>query len=196
VVTPKTLEEFHGETLVLPNVTTLGDSEKQALRQFASNGGRLVITGSDVTGLALSTHTVRFENCPGKVYFEKLSGNFSEGCQEMPKDFLQALVTKSEVNLEAPPTVAANFGLIDGAPHLFIANFSGLVPGKVAVPTVVSGAKISIPAAAGNSLAYLPFLGQAQILHGTKHSDTIHGDTVQFDLPPIERGAVAWAVAN
>jgi len=180
----------------LPNVTTLSDFEKQALRQFTGNGGRLVITGSDVTGLALSAHIVRFENCPGKAYFEKLRSNFSGGSQEMPKDFLQALVMNNEVSLQAPPTVAANFGLVDGKPHVFIANFSGLVPGKVAIPTPVSGAKINIPAAAGNSLAYLPFLGQPQILHGTKHADTIHGDTVQFDLPPIERGAVAWVVAN
>src|SRR5580704_16162066 len=97
VVTPKTLEEFHGETLVLPNVTTLGDSEKQALKQFASNGGRLVITGSDATGITLPKQIVRFENCPGKAHFEKLQSDFSKGSQEMPKDFVQALVEKSEV---------------------------------------------------------------------------------------------------
>jgi endo-alpha-1,4-polygalactosaminidase (GH114 family) len=196
VITPRTLEKFRGQTLILPNVTTLSDSEKQALRQFASRGSRLVITGSDVTGITLPKQTVRFENCPGKAYFEKLQSNFAAGSQEIPKDFLQALIQKSEVDLEAPPTVAANFGLVDGTPHVFIANFSGLVPGKVAIPTSVSGARVSVPAAAGNSLAYLPFLGQTQILHGTKHGDTIHGDTMQFDLPPIERGAVAWVVAN
>ena len=50
---------------------------------------------------------------------------------------------------------------------------------------------VNIPAGMGNSLAYIPFLGQTQILHGTKH-----GDTMQFELPPIERGAVAWVVGN
>jgi len=196
VVTPRTLEKFRGKTLILPNVTTLSDAEKQALKQFASNGGRLVITGSDATGITLPKQIVRFENCPGKAHFEKLQSDFSKGSQEMPKDFVQALVEKSEVDLEAPATVAANFALVDGTPHVFIANFSGLVPGKVAIPTSISGTRITVPAAAGNSLAYLPFLGQTQILHGTKHGDSIHGETMQFDLPPIERGAVAWVVAN
>jgi hypothetical protein len=66
-----------------------------------------------------------------------------------------------------------------------------LVPGKILIPTAVSGTKIIIPSSMGNSLAYLPFLGQTQILQGTKHADTI-----QFELPPIERGAVAWVVGN
>ena len=37
----------------------------------------------------------------------------------------------------------------------------------------------------GDSLSYLPFLGEAQIIHGEKH-----GDLVEFTLPPLERGAV------
>ena len=50
----------------------------------------------------------------------------------MPKEFLQALAVKSEMELDAPSTIAANFGLVDGSAHLFLANFGGLVPGKVA----------------------------------------------------------------
>ncbi len=98
---------------------------------------------------------------------------------------------KSDMEIEAPPTIAANFGQVDGSPRLFITNFSGLVPGKIATPTPVAGAKVRLSAALGNSLAYLPFLGQTQILHGTKR-----GDTMQFDLPAIERGAAVWVVGN
>ena len=109
----------------------------------------------------------------------------------MPKEFLQVLTVKSEMELDAPSTIAANFGLVDGSAHLFLANFAGLVPGKVATPTPVAGARVSIPAGLGNSLAYLPFLGQTQILQGTKH-----GDTMQFELPAIERGAAIWVIGN
>jgi hypothetical protein len=191
VVTPRTLQQFQGEALVLPNVTTLSNSEKQDLKRFAVNGGHLVITGNDATGLAPSAHVARFENCPGKVYFGKLQSSFSGSSAEMPNDFLQTLGTKSGMDLEAPPTVAANVGLVNGTPHLFIANFGGLVPGKIANPTPVTAAKVSIPASMGNSLAYLPFLGETQILHGKQR-----GDTMQFALPAIERGAVAWVVRN
>jgi hypothetical protein len=49
--------------------------------------------------------------------------------------------------------------------------------------------KISVPATMGNSLAYLPFLGEIQTLQGTKQNDRI-----EFTLPPLERGAIAWVL--
>jgi hypothetical protein len=39
----------------------------------------------------------------------------------------------------------------------------------------------------GDSLGYLPFLGEAQILHGVKQENRI-----EFTLPPVQRGAVVW----
>jgi len=191
VITPKTLAEFHGQVLVLPNVTVLNDDEKHSLKRFTENGGRLVITGHNASGLAASGQIVSLENCPASIHLGKLEKNFLAGSQAMPGEFLTMMKVKSDIGIEAPPTVAVNFGRVNGAPHLFIANFTGLVPGKIATPTAVSGSKVNIPSSMGNSLAYLPFLGQTQILHGTKQ-----GDTVQFELPPIERGAVAWVVGN
>jgi hypothetical protein len=191
VVTPKTLAAFHGQVLVLPNVTVLSDAEKQDLNAFAGKGGRVVITGHNVAGLASSDRVLSYEDCPASLYLDKLGKDFSGGLQQMPKEFLQALAAKNEMELDAPSTIAANFGLVDGKAHLFLANFGGLVPGKVATPTPVAGAKVRIAAALGNSLAYLPFLGQTQILHGTKH-----GDSMEFELPSIERGAAIWIVGK
>jgi hypothetical protein len=189
VITPETLAAFHGDVLVLPDVTVLSDAEKQVLSRFAGRGARVVITGHNLTGLPSSERILAYERCPASLYLDKLEKNFSGGLQEMPKEFLQVLTVKSEIELDAPSTIAANFGLVDGSAHLFLANFGGLVPGRVATPTPVAGAKVRIPATLGNSLAYLPFLGQTQILHGTKH-----GDTMEFELPSIERGAVIWIV--
>jgi len=191
VITPETLAAFHGDVLVLPNVTVLSDAEKQALSRFAGNEARVVITGHNATGLATSERILAYEKCPASLYLDKLGKDFSSGLGEMPKEFLQVLGVKNEMELDAPSTVAANFGLVDGSAHLFLANFGGLVPGKVATPTPVAGARVRIPATLGNSLAYLPFLGQTQILHGTKH-----GDTIQFELPAIERGAAIWVIRD
>jgi hypothetical protein len=44
-----------------------------------------------------------------------------------------------------------------------------------------------MPASAGATLAYLPFLGETQMLHGTPK-----GGQIEFTLPPVERGAIAW----
>src|SRR5271169_1722443 len=191
VITPETLAAFHGEVLVLPDVTVLSDPEKQALNRFAGSGARVVITGHNVTGLSASERILAYERCPASLYLEKMERSFSGGLQEMPKEFLQVLTVKSEMELDAPSTIAANFGLVDGSAHLFLANFGGLVPGKVATPTPAAGVRVRIPAALGNSLGYLPFLGQTQILHGTKQ-----GDTMQFELPAIERGAAIWVIKN
>src|SRR5580704_11073533 len=185
VVTPRTLAQFHGELLVLPNVTTLNDSEKQSLNQFASSGGRILATGHNATGMNSSAKFEYTENDPAAQHFQKLQKDFSGGVQEMPKDFLQSIKLNSQIQVDAPPTVAANFALVDGAPHLFLANFTGLVPGKVAIPTAVPGVKVTISVTMGNSLAYLPFLGEIQTLQGTKQNDRM-----EFTLPALERGAV------
>jgi endo-alpha-1,4-polygalactosaminidase (GH114 family) len=191
VVTPKTIAEFHGQVLVLPNVTVPSEAEKQSIKQFAESGGRLVVTGRNATGLTASEHVVTLENCPASLYLGKLEKNFPGGSQEMPMDFLAKLTVNSEIEMDAPSTLAVNFGRVNGAPHLFFANFTGLVPGKIVTPSATSGVKVRIPASMGNSLAFLSFPGQTHILQGSKH-----GDTIQFELPPIERGGAAWVIGN
>jgi hypothetical protein len=187
VVTPRTLEEFRADVLVLPSVSILSEKERQALEHFTTKSGRVVITGVDATGLPASPQVVRIPDCPAKTYFAELKRGFAGGIREMPKEFLQAVQSKSEIVVEAPATVAANFGQVNGAPHIFLANFGGLVPHKVATPTAAERIHIGIPAAMGDSLGYLPFLGEAQILHGVKEKNRI-----EFTLPPVQRGAVVW----
>jgi hypothetical protein len=113
----------------------------------------------------------------------------ASGSQDIPAEFPKQMGTKSGMEIKASPIVAVNFVQVDGTLHLFLGNFTGSVPGKILIPTAVSRTKINIPSGMGNSLAYLPFLGQTQILQGTGHAD-------QFELPRIERGAIAWVLGN
>ena len=191
VVTPRTLAAFRGELLVLPSVTVLSGPERLALKQFVEKGGRVVITGDDSTQLAQSPRVVRIKTCPGKTYYAEAQSNFPAAAETMPKEFLQALELSSEIRLDAPPTLAANFALVAGAPHVFLANFAGLVPGKVAVPTRQEGIKLQIPATMGESMTFLPFLGEAQTLRGVHK-----GDQVEFMLPGVDRGAVMWVAGK
>src|ERR1700740_2033480 len=39
IVTPRTLAEFHGQTLVLPDVRVLNDGERESLKKFVADGG-------------------------------------------------------------------------------------------------------------------------------------------------------------
>src|SRR5271166_4938066 len=51
IVTPRTLAEFHGRTLILPDVRVMNDEEKTWARKYVDNGNTLVITGEDATHL-------------------------------------------------------------------------------------------------------------------------------------------------
>lgn len=187
VVTPRTLAAFRGPALVLPNVSALGDDERTSLRDFVSRGGRLVITGADVTALGDAAGVKRFKECPGKAYFDGLQKDFAAGSQDNPAEFLASIDTRGEIRVEAPTTVVAHIASINGAPHIFLGNFSGLVPRKIAVPTPQTNVRISIPDGRARTLHVLPFLGGERSVQGDGHDGRI-----VFVLPALERGAVAW----
>jgi hypothetical protein len=187
VVTPRTLAQYRGKTLVLPEVSVLSDAERQSIKSYVDGGGQVVVRGGTPPGITES-NVSSFADDPGRAYFHALEHNFPEASKMPPQPLLDALATKSEIALDgAPPTVAANFALVAGTPHVFLANFTGLVPSKVAVPVAVSGIRVTIPAARGEVRTFLPFLGAPQVLKGEKK-----GDTVEFALPALERGAVVW----
>jgi hypothetical protein len=187
VVTPRTIAAFRGPVLVLPDVSILSDEERSSLREFASKGGHLVITGTDATGFADTTGIVRFRECPAKSYFEHAQKDFAAAFQIAPREFLATLDTKPQLSVEAPPTVATNIAVVNGKPTIFLANFTGLVPHKIAVPTPLTAVRISIPVADHRTLHVLPFLGETQTVPGQRM-----GDRLVFTLPALERGAVAW----
>jgi hypothetical protein len=185
VVTPRTLAEFHGETLVLPSVSVLNETERQKIKTYVAQGGRLVVLGEDSSGIPRSAQKIVLASDPAREYYNALEAGFAVGSANPPQELLNALGANDGIQLDAPPTVAANFATVNGAPHIYLANFGGLVPGSVAVPTPVNRIHISVPAAMGSSLSYLPFLGETQIVQGEKR-----GDRVEFTLPSLERGAV------
>ena len=113
--------------------------------------------------------------------------DFGHAFEKQPTEFLASLQTKAEIEVDAAPTVAANFGRVDGIPHIFLANFGGLVPGKNATPAAVAGIIIRIPVAMGDSLSLLPFLGETQIVRGNQR-----GNVMEFELPSLLRGAAVW----
>jgi hypothetical protein len=187
VVTPRTLAAFRGPVLVLPNVSALGEEERSSLREFVSRGGRLVITGADVTALGDAAGVKRFKESPGKAYFDRLQKDFSAGSRDNPAEFLTSIDAHPEITVEALPTVAAHVASVNGAPHIFLANFNGLVPRKIAVPTPQTNVRISIPDGKARTLHVLPFLGEDRSVQGERHEGRI-----VFILPALERGAVAW----
>src|SRR3984893_18422324 len=187
ILTPRSLAGFRGKVLVLPDVSILDDAERTQLGSYVSGGGRIVVTGADATQLPGSPNIVRFKECPGKAHLAALEKNFTEGSKDTPREFLAALDTSADLSIEAPPSVASNISSVNGRPHIFFANFSGLLPHKVVVPAPATNVSIRTMTKQNVELRVLPFLGEVQNISGKRK-----GNQTDFVIPAIERGAVAW----
>lgn len=200
VVTPRTLHNFQGSALVLPDVRVLNDDERAAIERYTQQGKKLIITGHDPTadsptanGAPASDHQVmhqqnviRFPNCPGKAYIASLESDFDHARPQMQPAFLDALPKDPAIEISAAPQVATSISRVNGTTHVFLANFSGLIAGKnpVQTPQTVT---ITLPGAQQGSGYFLPFMGTAQKVQGKQSRGELG-----FTLPPISKGAVFW----
>jgi hypothetical protein len=187
VVTPRTLAEFQGQTLVLPNVRVLSDEEKLWLRKYVDGGRTLVITGEDATQLGAAQNVVRFDKCPGAEYFAALNKDFAATLPDQEQAFLDKLQPSSSLRVLASAAMATSIAQVEGTPHVFFANFAGLRGGVNPVQTPQTNVRVEI-AGTGKARGYfLPFLGEVSTIDGVAGNDK-----VTFTLPAIEKGAVFW----
>ena len=188
VVTPRTLADFHGRTLVLPDVRVLGETEKTWLKEFAEHGGRVVIAGTDAADLGDAKNIVRFAACPGKAYNAALEKDFEHASPESQREFLASLQGSDAVKIQASTNVATSVARTsDGHVNAFFANFGGLKGGANPLQTPESGAEVTVVSKTEGKGFFLPFLGDAQTVKGIRN-----GDSVSFKLPAITKGAVFW----
>ena len=187
IVTPRTLADFRGKTLVLPDVRVLGESEKRTLQAFAAHG-KVVITGADATGLGALQNVVRLPDSPGKVYNAALEKDFDQAAPESEQAFFDSLQGGIAVKIKGGPQVATSIARTsDGHVNVFFANFAGLRGGSNPVQTPQTGVEVSVAGKAEGKGFFLPFLGDLEPVKGSRH-----GDIVKFALPPITKGAVFW----
>jgi hypothetical protein len=187
VVTPRNLKNFAGKVLVLPDVRVLEDTEKAALKDYVASGNRLVITGTDATGLAESANVARMADDPGSSYMAALEKDFSATTPAIAQSFLDRLQTDAAAIIDAPPTVATHIASVNGKTCVYLANFTGLKPRETADQTPVSNIRITFPGTSVGTLQVLPFLGEPTVV---KSASSVKGVS-QFVLPPINKGEVA-----
>ena len=104
IVTPRSMQDFHGEVLILPDVRCLNETELDWLRGLVRNGKALLVTGEagkyderlqprnenplhkllaiiDPTREQTSTGPARFiyaPRCPARAYYAELHGHFND----------------------------------------------------------------------------------------------------------------------
>lgn len=187
VVTPRTVASFAGKTLVLPDVRVLDDEERSWLRKYAGSGRTLVITGEDRTQLGQRSNIVRFPERPGAEYYAKLQKNFDTAMPSDEQRFLDGLKSSQKIRILAGTSVATSIANVDGKPHVFLANFTGLRGNANPVPTPQTGVEVRIEGASKGRGFFVPFLGQGSPVEGV----TERGALI-FRLPTIQKGAVFW----
>jgi hypothetical protein len=195
VVTPRTLADFQGHTLILPDIRALSEDEKAWLRSYAHGGNALVITGEDATELAGAANVIRFPKCPGKDYYAALEKSVAESTPDLEREFLESLKAETPVRVTASHLVATSIANVDGKTHVFFSNFAGLRGGVNPVQTPQAGVEVRVSDTAAHGTSeiqlgqgfYLPFLGEAQPLTGT----VVDGG-ITFKLPTMGKGGVFW----
>ena len=191
IVTPRTLGNFQGKVLVFPNVSSLDDAEKGALSQYQATGGRIVVTGTDSLGTIAQGQVARFPRCPGKEFLSDLQKDVHAGFSENARAFVETLSgpdsAATDVTVDAPSLVVAYPAVVHHKIHFYLANFEGLAPRVSATPTPQLNVRISVPADAGDTLHFVPFLGSESLIAGNRQ-----GKSRIFQLPKLERGAIAW----
>jgi hypothetical protein len=187
IVTPRTLSVFAGDTLVLPDVRVLSDTESSAVHHFQQQGGKLVLTGQPNAKLSDITGAIRFPDCPERSYLEKAGRNLDATHPVDQAALLHAVEGHSEIAIAAPSDVVAHAATIDGTSYIFFANFTGLRAGQIATPVSQPGIRITVPPGWGPRMHVLPFLGTESVVTGSRAADNM-----QFQLPPLERGTVVW----
>ena len=187
IVTPRTLANFSEPALILSDVSELSTEETAGLKNFVERGGRLFITGADATRLAESSNVVRSRASPGAEHLAMLEKDVVKASQTLEFGVLRSLPENSALKVETSPFVIAHQARVDGKLHVFLINFSGIVPHKQVKPTSETSARLVVETGPRTTLSFLPFLGTEQTLSGERS-----GDRMVFHLPPFDRGAVVW----
>ncbi|HLK05887.1 MAG TPA: hypothetical protein VKT53_15720 [Candidatus Acidoferrum sp.] len=187
VVTPRTLGRFDGPALILPDVSELSAAERSDLAKYAARGGRIFVTGADVTNLLAGPNIFRSASSPGAEHLARLEKDLMKTSQSLNLGLLESLPEDPQLKVEASPLVVSYASNVDGKLHIFLSNFSGIIPHQKVSPTPESSARIIVAAEPGATLSFLPFLGATQTLAGERS-----GGKLIFHLPPFDRGAIVW----
>jgi hypothetical protein len=187
IVTPRTLNQFHGKVLVLPSVRIINAAELESLRRFAAHGGKIVVTGAANRQLESLHGSVRLTAGDEAKYLGAAEKDFASSDPSSQPELLKAISTSTGVEVKASKNVVMHEAQIGNRTYLFFANFDGLEAGKKATPATQQGIELRVPTRLGAKLHWLPFMGDETTVNGKADEQIL-----RFTLPDLERGAVAW----
>ncbi|HEY1903804.1 MAG TPA: hypothetical protein VGG56_15330 [Terracidiphilus sp.] len=187
IVTPRTLAQFEGKVLVLPSVRIVSKEEIAGFDRYASRGGKVVVTGAADAQVTSLRGAERLNGGEETKYLSRAEKEFSASDPASEPDLLKAISTSTGVEIKASKNVVVHEAKIGDRVFLFFANFDGLEAGAKATPNTQQDMEVTVPLSFGGSLHWLPFMGDETEVKG--HASP---EGMQFTLPNLDRGAVAW----
>src|SRR5262249_47606 len=124
---------------------------------------------------------------PGAEYYAKLQKNFDAARPSDEQPFIDGLKSTQKIQILAGTSVATSIANVDGEPHVFLANFTGLRGNGNPVPTPQTGVEVRIKGRSKGDGFFVPFLGQVARVEGVEERGTLI-----FRLPTLQKGAVFW----
>jgi hypothetical protein len=187
IVSPRTLGQFHGKVLVLPSVRVVSDAEIAGLHRYASQGGKIVVTGAADAQIASLRGAQRLDGSEETKYLSRAERDFTASEPASEPDLLKAIGTSTGVEVNASQNVVVHETRIGDRVFLFFANFDGLQAGVKATPATQRDIAVDVPLSFGARLHWLPFMGSETELEGQASPKGM-----RFTIPNLDRGAVAW----
>jgi len=217
IVTPRTLAEFRGPLLILPDARCLNDQEISRLRSLSADGTALYATGESgsrqsdgaersenpLKRLASSgdRHRVRWAKEDRGVQFEQVlqqdfaqaasEGRITSRTMQLISDFESEVLGRSSkadpVSVKAPPFVVSQIARVHGALHVFLDNFKGIQAQRIVTPAAEDSVEISFPASACRHIRGLPYLAEPLDIPFQRS-----GDKLIARVPEFQRATVVW----
>ncbi len=209
IVTPRTLKDFNGKMLVLPDVKILTDNETDTIERLYGNGTNIIITGA--TGYYNPERKTVKENKllnylennksknsgylflpwgPGKNYFEKRDTSditsFYDQIKNAFPDFSPKYKIKADYNVSIHQE---NIGDKD---YLFITNLRGLKGYSSCIPAEEKDIEVSFESSIPHKIFYMPYLGKMQELKLVRSKDNAgqNSSIYRFKIPPVQFGGI------
>lgn len=212
IVTPRTLDRFAGDVLIVPDARCLGEAEIQEFGALRTAGRNVVITGEtgaytldgrprpDNSALRIQGVT-HLRECPGRSYFTQLKTEFDRAAgagsamgavfeksrTAFDSNVLARFELRPAVEVSASPFVSAQIASVDGKPHVFLANFKGLKSKENARQIKETGVRVRFLAPDAKKVFVLPYLGGMSELPAERG-----GAWLSAVIPEIDKGAIVW----
>jgi hypothetical protein len=190
---------LEGNKLIVTGETGKYDCDLNEIKpSFFSQ--KLNISESDQKEISSGKYII-YPECPGKIYLNYLENVFNESAhsgeiknnyfllfaKDIINEWSENLNYESQITINASPFILTQFASIDDKPHIFIANFKGLIAEINAEQIPEKNIKVTLSDTNYVKAYLLPFMGEIQELE-TENKD---GKFITV-IPEIVKGGILW----